>query len=391
MKEFFTKRRVLVIIVIVLLLAILALLLLPGGARKDQSFRGGEDTPYPYEWTEKQDGSIRLSLSRQVPEGFAWRFAQEEAGAVQVSREEQAEGSVFRVQPLRAGDALLRFVLADQRFPEDCCCELLLTAELRAEDDTLIASVSGNRSVLTEAALRGGEDFNCPYRLRTDAEGRLSVFLLDGSEAPDWQLFQRNSGDVLRLAQRKTENGLLTMNFYGSSAGTSRLLLYSAAKRLTLELTLSSDAEGSLTVQAHSMSAHPEWEGLEPEELEAYVVAGEIPVPEDAENLRYERRTVGKQTEAAVLRFRYLDVDWTVYVTVGSEAEEPLVREFANENLLSLAVGGHVMRACLREEEGSVTAWCTVGERWFLFEGTGETDLARLLDTANSMISEIKP
>lgn len=390
MKQFFTKHRILIILVVVLLLAILALLLLPGGARKDQSFQGGEDTPYPYEWTELRDGSIRLSLCRQVQEGYLWRFAQEETGTVLVSAEERAEGSVFRVQPLRAGDALLRFVLADARFPEDCLCELLLTAELRAEDDALIASVSGKRSVLTEQALRGGESFACPYRIRTDAEGQLSLFLQDGGPEPDWQLFQRSSGDALRLAERKTENGLLTLRFYGSGAGSSSLLLYSAAKGLALELTLSSGAEGGLTVQAHEMTAHPEWEGMTPDALEAYVVAGEIPVPEGAENLRYERRTIGKQMAAAAVRFRYLDVNWTVYATLGSEAEALLAREFENDRILSLAVSGHVMRACLREEEGTVTAWCTVGERWFLFEGTGVADLARLLDTANAVISEIK-
>ena len=390
MKQFFTKRRVLIIVVIVLILAIVALLLLPGGARGDQSFQGGEDTPYPFEWTEKKDGSILLSLCRQVPEGCVWRFEQETSDTAAVSREENAEGSVFRVQPLRAGDVLLRFLLADENFPEDCCCELLLTAELRAEDEELKASVSGNRMILTEQALRGGESFDCPYRIRTDEEERLALFLLDGSTEPDWQLFQRNSGDVLRLAGRKTENGILALRFYGSSAGTSRLLLYSPTKRLTLDLTLSSDAEGRLTVQSHEMAAHPEWEGLEGEELDAFVVAGEIHTPEDAENLRYGRRTIGKQMEAAVVSFRYLDVDWTVYVTASSEMESLVATEFENDRVLTLAVSGHVMHACLREEEGTVTAWCSVEDRWFLFEGTGETDLARLLDTANAMIGEMK-
>ena len=390
MKQFFTKRRILIMIVIVLALAIVALLLLPGGAQRDLSFQGGEDTPYPYEWTEKQDGSILLSLCRQVPEGFAWRVAQEDTDAAAVSREEDAEGSVFRVQPLRAGDVLLRFVLADESFPEDCCCELLLTAELRAEDEELKAAVSGNRMILTELALRGGEGFDCPYRIQTDEEDRLAVFLLDGSSEPDWQLFQRNSGDVLRLAGRKTENGILALRFYGSSAGTSRLLLYSPTKRLTLELTISSDEEGRLTVQSHEMASHPEWEGLKGEELDAFVVAGEIHTPEGAENLRYERRTVGKQMEAAVVRFRYLDVDWTVYVTASSEMESLVAKEFENDRLLTLAVSGHAMHACLREEEGTVTAWCSAGDQWFLFEGTGETDLARLLDTANAMIVKMK-
>ncbi|MBR3587757.1 MAG: hypothetical protein IKO00_17175 [Oscillospiraceae bacterium] len=390
MKQFFTKRRILMIVVIVLVLAIVALLLLPGGTRRDQSFQGGEDTPYPFEWTEKQDGSILLSLCRQVPEGCLWRFAQEASDAVAVSKEEKGEGSVFRVQPLRTGDVLLRFLLADESFPEDCCCELLLTAEIRAEAEELKASVSGNRMILTGQALRGGESFDCPYRIRTDEEDRLAVFLLDGSTEPDWQLFQRNRGDVLRLAGRKTENGILSLRFYGNSAGTSRLLLYSVAKRLTLELTIISDAEGQLTVQSHEMAAHPEWEGMEDEELDAFVVAGEIHTPEGAENLRYQRRTIGKQTEAAVVSFRYLDVDWTVYITAGSELEALVAKEFENDRLLTLAVSGHAMHACFREEEGIVTAWCSVEGQWFLFEGTGEPDLARLLDTANAMIAEMK-
>ena len=387
MKQFFTKRRVLISIVIVLVLAIVALLLLPGGGRKNRSFQGGEDTPYPYKWTEKKDGSILLSLCRQVPEGYVWHFVQEKKDTVLVSQE-SGEGNVFHLQPLGTGDVLLRFILADADFPEDRCCELLLTAELRAEKGEVTASVSGNRMVLTEQSLRGGESFDCPYRIRTDEEGRLAVFLRDGSQEPDWQIFQRNSADVLRLARREAENGILTLRLYGSNAGTSRLLLYSAAKRLTLDLTVTSDAGGILTVQSHEMAAHPEWEGMESDELEAYVVAGEFHVPDGAENVSYERRSIGQQMEAAIVSFRYLDVDWTVYITAGSELEARVAREFEKDRILTLAVSGHVMHACLREEEGTVTGWCTAGERWFLLEGTGEVDLARLLETANVVVAE---
>ena len=218
MKRFFTNRRNLILLVIVLLLAIVALLLLPGGERSARSFQGGEDTPYPYEWTEQEDGSILLSLSAQVPEGCVWQsIAQEENDLVQVKRE-AAEGNVFRLLPLRTGDALLRFTLADAQYTEDRCCTLMLTLEIRGEEEERSASVSGNRLILFDRALQGGEGFGCPYRLWFDEEERFSVGLSDSSQEPDWQLFRQNSGDVLQLVNRSTENGILTLRFRGSGA-----------------------------------------------------------------------------------------------------------------------------------------------------------------------------
>ncbi len=389
MKQFFTKRRVLIIIVIVLVLAVLVLLLLPGNKRKEQTFQGGKDTPYPYEWTEKKDGSIFLSLCKQVPDGCAWRYDPQQTGAVQVSRED-GEGSAFRVKPVKAEDVLLRFVLADETFPEDFCCELLLTVEVRDGDKGYVTAVTGNRLSLRERSLRGGEDFGCPYRIGTDEEGRLTVSLADDSPEADWQLFQRNSGDFLRTAGRKRENGVLRLGFYGIDAGTSNLVLYSSERRLTLDLTLASDEGGAITVQSHEMAAHPEWENLKDGELAAFVVAGTVHTPEGAENVRYERRSVGKQMEAAAVSFRYLDVDWTVYVTTSPELENLVAAEFENDRIMTLVVNGHVMRACLREEAGTVTAWCTAGERWYVLIGSGEPDLAKLLETANSIIDETK-
>ena len=387
MKQFFTKRRILILVVIVLLIAIALLLFLPGRGRKEKRFQGGEDTPYPYEWTEKKDGSILFSLCAHVPEGCVWRTEQDENETALVKRDEK-EDHLFRLQPRKDGDVLLRFTLADKTFPEDRCCELLLTVEVRSEKKSVNATVVGHRLVLAERALRGGESFGCPYRLWTDEQGRFTVGLAEDSQEQDWQLFQQNSGNVLRFYGLRTENGVLSLRFRGVSAGVSRLCLYSAARRLTLELSLASDEDGTVTVESHNMAAHPEWEGLKADELEAYVVAGDIHMPEGAENVSYSRHTLGKQMEAAVVSFRYLDTDWTVYVVLGSELEEQIAKEFEYETIRTLAVSGHVMHACLREEEGTVTAWFSVGERWFLIEGADGADLAKLLDTANALITE---
>ena len=386
MKQYMTKRNLLIAAAALLLIAFLVLLLLSGGGRKEQTFQGGEDTAYPYRWTELADGSLRLTLCDQAPAGCFWQLSQGEHSSLQVTWQEGTEDA-YLIQPTRVEDALLRFVLADETFPEDRSCELLVTVEVQADGDDLLASVSGHRLIVPEGTLRGGEEFDCPYRIWRDGDQRLVLGLSDGSEDPDWQLFQASVGNVLALSDRTVQEGLLTLRFYGRNPGTSQLRLYSAAKGLSLELTVEAGEDGLLTVSAHRMQAHPEWAGLEAEALDAYVVAGSISTPEGAEEVTWGRRSIARQLEAAVVSFRFLDVDWTVYVTASAELEDLVAQEFQNETILTLAVGGNILHACLRQEEGTVAAWCGDGARWYLIEGSGEVDLGRLLETANGLLT----
>ncbi|MBR6376258.1 MAG: hypothetical protein IKS05_00670 [Oscillospiraceae bacterium] len=274
------RKRLLLPLAIVglLILAILAVIaILHSG--KGETHMGGEDTPYPFRWTQAKDGSLRLELSHKDAAQERWQLQPGESfSSLEIQRAEKESGgsTVFHLTPNQPGRALLRLVLAPEgktlsaRYGFD-----LLTETVRTQEGLAVSILSAQGNSLV-GEVSGGEEMNRPYRVYTDWNGDTVIAVENVGNSADWE-FSAGDEEVLRFlglhwADQRMEAHLLP----GAKTGESSVLLKSESAGVSLELTLRRTEEGSLQVLSHQA----QYRDVEESEIgsgEVYEVTAELP------------------------------------------------------------------------------------------------------------------
>ena len=160
----------------VIVIAAAAALLLR--SRQGKPFTGGEDTPYPYRWTENANGSVSLELDRSAAPGYEW-VCPEENPAVTVESRRGENANVFTLTPREEGRQVLQFFLRRGEDGSDRLCELSVLVQVSAEGKKLSAALSGFGAKQFFASIRGGEDTPFPYLLSQDEDGDVMLVVTD--------------------------------------------------------------------------------------------------------------------------------------------------------------------------------------------------------------------
>ena len=392
-REWFTKRNILTAAVILLAVAVIALILFlteRGRGRETAYYTGGEDTPYPYAWTENADGTVLISPCAAVPEGWGWLVADADPAIAAVTDQSTPEAPAFLLTPTGAGDSFFELELADSADSTDLLCRLVMTVE-STKEKTWSASVTGNRLELFDGVLRGGADFGAAYRIRTLENGTLELRLTDEKAAGDWRAVVRTES-TLGCSGVRQEEGTVTARFFSRSAGDMAFVLYSPARGLSLEVAGRTDQEDVVTAVSHEMRLHADWTGREDGFADAGVVTGEITVPEGAEEVSYDSVSLNRGIGmAARAQFRYLGVDWTLYIASGDALARAMEEEYTQEDAVRTFFLQEELLLAVFEED-SVIAWCGTEERTYYLEGSGAgLDSAVLLETAGCVITPAGP
>ena len=388
-REWFTKRNILTAAVILLAVAVIVLILIltgRGRRRGTERFTGGADTPYPYAWTENADGTVLISPCAAVPEGYGWLVSDSDPAVVSVTERSAQGAPAFLLTPVGVGDCFFELALADAADSSDALCRLVMTVE-GTKDKARSASVTGDRLELLDNVLRGGADFSAAYRIRTDENGVLELRLTDTEKAEDWRVAVRTPS-TLDVSGLQQGDGAVTARLFAVSPGNAAFVMYSPARGLSLEVTGTSAGDGSLTAATHVMRFHEDWAGREDGFADAAVIAGEIAVPEGAEDVSFGSVSIARGVGAAAsVQFRYLGVAWTLYIAPGDTLARILESEYAEEDAVrSFFLPAGLLLAA--QEGDSVIAWCAADERTYYLEGSGaQLDTAVLLETAGCVIT----
>ena len=161
---------------ILLLIAATALLLRSHGGA---GFRN-DDAPYPYQWTERSDGTVRLTLDGSaVPEGV-WTAGDPGGDVAAAELGETRRGkATATLTPAAEGRAELSFVLMNG---EEQLAEVRLAVETLQKDNLLAVTVIDHGEQARQARIGGGNE-EYPYTVYTDDSGGLVIHIADAGAA----------------------------------------------------------------------------------------------------------------------------------------------------------------------------------------------------------------
>ena len=356
-------------------LLLLCALLLGGCASGRHSGSGGADTPYPYGWKEERNGTVTVTLA-DAPEGFAWTAESVDESVVTV---EQKKNGSYSAVPVGENAATLHFTLENSLDADDCLVRLSLGVDVTRSKKTLDARILSDVLELLPGMVRGGEEFGCPYKLWTDDDGLLNLFLSD--DAGDWQLLSPTASGAETVV---FDPSGVTGRFSASEDdGAAPLKLISASKQLTLTLWLSSE-KGTLAVLDHRMEKQEDWTDRPEGYAAAAALAGYFEPPKDAENVSYATAPLGHGDggEAALMRFDRGSVSWELYAATGFDLTA-LYRQDAASVDQTLLSGIEV--SFLSGEDQAAAFWREPSGRSCLLLGQGGGAEAAVLQTAAAL------
>ena len=240
----------------------------------------------------------------------------------------------------------------------------------------LLATVLNDGNEELPGAMRGGEEFGCPYRIWREDDGSVSVFLSEESEAPDWRAAQSNGSAARGESFAQTDGGV-ELSLYAGDVGETEATLYSAARGLRLAVALSSDGEGELTALSHEMAAFEVPEGSAEGYADFLAAVGEIPLPEGMTPTAWSAVSRGQYMMGSV---ELTEGDEAYRYTVVPGADAAWLGEgFGSEDVTEIYLGdGSVVRVWADGDEAA--AWWDDGERAYLL-ACGFSDITRVLET----------
>ena len=137
---------------------------------------GGSDVPYPYTWTERDDGKISLKIKTGDAAGAAWSVmtADGAVATISVDRTSGKETAVT-ISPESVGleDATLELLSGEERL-----AELALSIEVSNVNDSLVATVANHSERALQTTVRGGEETGHAFTVRSSDNG-LTIFVED--------------------------------------------------------------------------------------------------------------------------------------------------------------------------------------------------------------------
>ena len=242
----------------VLLVTVAVTLLVRGG----RAVSGGTDTPYPYAYIEKKDGSITLELDRSAAPGYQWELAAADPGVrVEPARSGAADKSRFALTPESAGRYNAAFRLLPEGADADAIYEITFFIEVTDGGEQLRAALTGASSRAMQAAVEGGGDTRCPYRVSVDEDGDLVIAVTENEEDESGRLWNTVSDreEIAEAIGLITAEGVTTAYFRpGAEAGTCMLHLTDAITGTEITVECENAGNGSLTILSHSIHADGE-------------------------------------------------------------------------------------------------------------------------------------
>ena len=343
-------------------------LLLVGGKRHT----GGEGTPYPYEWVEKRDGTIAVTIRGGAPEGYVWETLASDAAVAEIA----PTASGFMLTPLAEGRTSVACTLRAGDWAEDRLYRVTFLVDAEQSGRKLLAAVLNDASEALPGAMRGGEEFDCPYRVWREDDGSVSVFLTEDAEDAGWRVAQ-SDGSVARGGSFTPADGGVEIAFYPGEAGETEASLYSAARGLKLTVALASDGEGELTALSHEMAAFEVPEGSAEGYADFLAAAGEVALPGGMTPTSWSAVNRG-QYMLATVELAEDEAAYRYTVVPGADADW-LGEGFGSEDVTEIYLGsGSVVRVWADGDEAA--AWWDDGERAYLLT-CGFSDTTRVLET----------
>lgn len=239
----------------ILVLAVAVALIIRAGRSEIHS--GGQDTDYPFTWTQKSDGDVELTVPHEDAPDCRWSLKNGEASlpALQITREGSKDGkagTVFTLHPEAAGRCLFTLVLGGAE-ENARLYETTFLAEVSETEGRLSVALLNASGVRFQTELSGGDGGENSYRIYSDAQGNLVLTVPVTDQGMDWSYEIPAGEDSLELLGLIYEDGMMrTILRAGETVGASELVLQSEAAAATITLQLESAADGSLRVVSHT-------------------------------------------------------------------------------------------------------------------------------------------
>lgn len=158
---------------ILLLIAAAVLILHGSGGRSVRN----DDVPYPYQWTEKRDGSVALTLDGSAAEGI-WTAADPGSDVVSVALGETKRGkAAATLTPASEGRAELSFALTKGNRQ---LAELRVAVETSEKEGRRAVTVIDHSERAGQETVSGGK-VEHPYTAYTDSDGCLVLHIADSA------------------------------------------------------------------------------------------------------------------------------------------------------------------------------------------------------------------
>ena len=250
----------------VLLLIVVTAQLLRGhggaGVRND-------DAPYPYQWTERHDGSVRLTLDGGSAQEGVWTVSGGDDVATVELGETRRGKATATLAPVSEGRTELTFVLTSG---EARLAEVRLAVETLQKDGQLAVTVLSHSEQARQETVSGG-DGEHPYTAYTDDYGDLVIRIADAgiqsADEPSARWTAASSDELiasvveLNAAEDGVEIRLSTL-----VNGEARLTVSGEEAGVTYTFTLTSDS-GALRLGECTWSDYVPPSSLTEEELDA--------------------------------------------------------------------------------------------------------------------------
>ena len=292
------RRIVIPIAVLLVIIAVIVVIALIQAKNKPQTFTGGEDTAYPYSWTENKDGSLTFFLPKSQAEGYDWQTDSSVPDVVKVASYDKAPENMngYTVTPLSVGRTLFSFSLKNtsaEAPEEDQVFALELILDVVKENEKLKASVFSGASRDLPGVITGGVTEGYPYQIALTADRKVLISLQDGSPAQEVEDIDEVTAplpsgyeDMTRPADTETNgmiviegnnlwecfssaeevarvNGVSTVGrqvsaelAFGLEAGSSEVRLYCDRIGKALLFTLKVKADGSVSISSDRIESY---------------------------------------------------------------------------------------------------------------------------------------
>ena len=221
----------------------------------EETVKGGEDTPYPFEWTMKSDGSCLVTVSRPKDGGASWELSLENEQNRFVRAEKKSGGKKedsFLMTPLEEGSALICLVLTGDEAQTDVRYTTALRVDVAKDGETLRSSIGASVGKPGITRVEGGQDSENPYRISTERSGQLSIDVAGPAQEYDWDGESSDENVAVFLGVTRSGSEWHAVFGPGETPGECRIALFSDIANATIRATVVLDEDGRLSVTEHS-------------------------------------------------------------------------------------------------------------------------------------------
>ena len=178
-----------VLAAVILIAVIIAVIV---GKNKGKTQTGGENTLYPYSWTEKKDGKLIIDLPNPKVADFVWTAVNSIPETADVTKDAKPPKGTTRytVEPRQAGRTLLEMQLTGISEKSAQLYQLAFMVDVVEEAGALKAVLYSAQSRELPGVKAGGETEGWPYRIAASDTWEITVYMKDRmreiEQHPDW-------------------------------------------------------------------------------------------------------------------------------------------------------------------------------------------------------------